>query len=83
MLTLVQFFFTINTGFSGQKFYPEAGIQNYNTLFTAFPIILYAVFDRDLSYEDCLKYPKLFKDCEFKEVYVLLTVFGDIALLSM
>jgi phospholipid-transporting ATPase len=62
MLVLVQFWFTLGTGFSGQKFYPELGTQGYNTIFTAAPIICFAIFDRDVGYDTCLKYPKLFTD---------------------
>ncbi len=60
MQTLVQFIFTITTGYSGQKFYSETGAQYFNTVYTALPIVICAVFDKDLPYEACLSIPKLF-----------------------
>jgi phospholipid-translocating P-type ATPase (flippase) len=60
LLTVVQFYYTIQTGFSGQKMYSEYGIQVYNVNVTAFPIILLAIFDRDVSNRHTKLFPQLY-----------------------
>ncbi|KAG6963502.1 hypothetical protein JG688_00008114 [Phytophthora aleatoria] len=40
ILNLTQFWYMIYTGYSGQKFFLEWGLQGYNLLFTALPIVL-------------------------------------------
>jgi len=60
LLTTVQFYFTIQTGFSGQKVYSEYGIQVYNVYVTAFPIILLGIFDRDVTNKYSKQFPQLY-----------------------
>jgi phospholipid-translocating P-type ATPase (flippase) len=51
MMVSTQFWFTIaNTGVSGQKFSPEFGTQAFNAIWTAFPILILGVFDKDARY---------------------------------
>ncbi|OQR98060.1 phospholipid-transporting ATPase [Thraustotheca clavata] len=60
MLTAAEFWFTWVNGFSGQKFYLETGFQIYNVAFTSFPIILLAIYDKDVDDDMALTFPKLY-----------------------
>ncbi len=60
MMTLVQFWFTADAAYSGQKFYSEAGSSVFNTVYTSLLIVIYAVLDRDVPYDWALRYPKLY-----------------------
>ena len=46
--TLTQFWFTFNTGFSGQRFYDDWFQSLYNVIFTALPVIIVGLFDKVL-----------------------------------
>lgn len=59
-MSICQHFFAYLNGFSGQKIYPEAGIQMYNLLFTSLPIILLAVADMDIAPSTVYKNPELY-----------------------
>ncbi|EAS06174.1 phospholipid-translocating P-type ATPase, flippase family protein (macronuclear) [Tetrahymena thermophila SB210] len=54
-------FFGFNSGFSGSNLYDIYIYQMYNAMFTAFPIILFAVLDRNLSSKVLVKSPHLYK----------------------
>lgn len=69
MMTLVQFWFTADAAYSGQKFYPEAGSSVYNTVYTALLIVVYATFDRDVPYSHGLKFPSLYTPCSRREYF--------------
>ena len=69
MLTMAQFWFTTHSGFSGQKYYSELATQFYNTFYTAGLIIIYAVSDRDICYEWCLEFPKLYNAGRLKQYF--------------
>ena len=62
VMSITQFWFAFNTGFSGQKFYFEGGIQMYNILYTCFPIMLLGIFDTDVDQKYLLKYPQLYNN---------------------
>lgn len=62
-MSVAQFWFSFFTGFSGQKYYSEGGIQLFNVMFTALPILLLGIYDMDISYNTVKKYPKLYQDC--------------------
>ncbi|KAG6708398.1 hypothetical protein I3842_06G079200 [Carya illinoinensis] len=47
--TLTQFWFTFQTGFSGQRFYDDWFQSLYNVIFTALPVIIVGLFDKDVS----------------------------------
>lgn len=49
-MSLCQFWFAFFNGFSGQKYYTEAGIQLFNVMFTSIPILLLGAYDMDVSY---------------------------------
>ncbi|KAK9024295.1 hypothetical protein V6N11_004464 [Hibiscus sabdariffa] len=60
--TLTQFWFTFNTGFSGQRFYDDWFQSLYNVIFTALPVIIVGLFDKDISPPLSKKYPELYKE---------------------
>jgi magnesium-transporting ATPase (P-type) len=45
---LTQFWFTFQTGFSGQRFYDDWFQSLYNVIFTALPVIIVGLFDKVL-----------------------------------
>ncbi|KAF7829418.1 phospholipid-transporting ATPase 3 [Senna tora] len=60
--TLTQFWFTFQTGFSGQRFYDDWFQSLYNVIFTALPVIIVGLFDKDVSASLSLKYPELYTE---------------------
>ncbi|CAN6483615.1 unnamed protein product [Victoria cruziana] len=60
--TLTQFWFTFRTGFSGQRFYDDWFQSLYNVIFTALPVIMVGLFDKDVSASLSKKYPQLYKE---------------------
>ncbi|XP_039014026.1 phospholipid-transporting ATPase 3-like [Hibiscus syriacus] len=60
--SLTQFWFTFNTGFSGQRFYDDWFQSLYNVIFTALPVIFVGLFDKDISPSLSKKYPELYKE---------------------
>ncbi|XP_043706118.1 phospholipid-transporting ATPase 3-like isoform X2 [Telopea speciosissima] len=60
--TLTQFWFTFHTGFSGQRFYDDWFQSLYNVIFTALPVIILGLFDKDVSASLSKKYPQLYKE---------------------
>ncbi|GAV61079.1 E1-E2_ATPase domain-containing protein/HAD domain-containing protein [Cephalotus follicularis] len=60
--TLTQFWFTFRTGFSGQRFYDDWFQSLYNVIFTALPVIIVGLFDKDVSASLSKKYPELYKE---------------------
>ncbi|KAL7689767.1 putative P-type ATPase, HAD-like superfamily [Plasmopara halstedii] len=61
ILNLTQFWYMIYTGYSGQKFFLEWGLQGYNLLFTALPIILVSTFEQDVPACLAHNYPLLYR----------------------
>jgi len=61
MMNLTQFWYMIFTGFSGQKFFLEWGLQGYNLLFTALPIVLVSTFEQDVPAHLAHNYPLLYR----------------------
>jgi hypothetical protein len=49
------------SGFGGQPLYEQWLYQLYNVLFTAFPIMWFAIFDQEKSRDEFLEDPKLYK----------------------
>ncbi|CAH9146659.1 unnamed protein product [Cuscuta epithymum] len=60
--TLTQFWFTFRTGFSGQRFYDDWFQSLYNVIFTALPVIVLGLFEKDVSAFLSKKYPQLYKE---------------------
>ncbi|EGZ18273.1 hypothetical protein PHYSODRAFT_559234 [Phytophthora sojae] len=61
ILNLTQFWYMIYTGYSGQKFFLEWGLQGYNLLFTALPIVLVSTFEQDVPACLAHNYPLLYR----------------------
>jgi hypothetical protein len=61
MMNLTQFWYMIFTGFSGQKLFLEWGLQGYNLIFTALPIVLVATFEQDVPAYLAENYPRLYR----------------------
>ncbi|KAK8938004.1 Phospholipid-transporting ATPase 3 [Platanthera guangdongensis] len=59
--TLTQFWFTFHTGFSGQRYYDDWFQSLYNVIFTALPVIIVGLFDKDVSASISKRYPELYK----------------------
>jgi phospholipid-translocating ATPase len=47
--------------FSGQRLFEEILYQLFNVVFTASPIIIFGVFEQDITKKDCLEFPQLYK----------------------
>ncbi|KAA0196055.1 phospholipid-transporting ATPase IB [Fasciolopsis buskii] len=63
-LYLIQFWFAILSGFSGQIVFERWTIGLYNVLFSAAPPLALGLFDRSCSVNNCLKYPLLYRDLQ-------------------
>ncbi|KAL5976713.1 Phospholipid-transporting ATPase 3 [Asimina triloba] len=60
--TLTQFWFTFYTGFSGLRFYDDWFQSLYNVIFTALPVIVLGLFDKDVSASLSKQYPGLYME---------------------
>lgn len=58
---LTQFWFNIYCLFSAQNLFDSWIIIVYNVVFTSGPIIVYAIFDQDVSAENSMKHPVLYE----------------------
>lgn len=50
LFTIPQFVFAFFCGYSGQTIFDDIYISLYNLIFTAFPLIIRAVFEQDVNY---------------------------------
>ncbi|KNA17746.1 hypothetical protein SOVF_076110 [Spinacia oleracea] len=60
--TLTQFWFTLQAGFSGQRYYDDWFQAFYNVFFTSLPVIMLGLFDKDVSASLSKKYPQLYME---------------------
>ena len=60
LFVMPQYWFGFASAFSGQTLYESIIYQGYNTVFTAFPIIWFAVFDEEFPKQTLLTQPLLF-----------------------
>ncbi|VVA90796.1 unnamed protein product [Arabis nemorensis] len=60
--TLTQFWFTFRTGFSGQRFYDDWFQSLYNVVFTALPVIVLGLYEKDVSASLSKRYPELYRE---------------------
>ena len=60
LLNLVTYWFLFFSAASGQRIYLEACLQLYNFVWTALPIIVCGVYDRDISDDLARKMPQVF-----------------------
>ena len=62
VIVLPSYFLNIVVGlFSGQRLFEEYLYQLFNVFFTAAPVIIYGIFERDISKQDCLDFPQLYR----------------------
>ena len=67
-LYFVQFWFCLWNGYSGQILFERWTIGLYNVMFTALPVIVIGVFDKNISSENLVRVPQLYQSgprCEF------------------
>uniref|UniRef100_M4B445 Phospholipid-transporting ATPase n=1 Tax=Hyaloperonospora arabidopsidis (strain Emoy2) TaxID=559515 RepID=M4B445_HYAAE len=57
---LTTFWFGCFCGFSGQPLILDAAAQSFNVLYTSVPLVLFAVFDQDVSSLSASKFPYLY-----------------------
>jgi magnesium-transporting ATPase (P-type) len=77
-MSVGQFWLNFNSGFSGQKFYFEFGIQFFNLIFTSIPILVAATFDMDVLPSSIFKYRQLYqgtvKSANFNVITITITL---------
>ncbi|KAJ5066837.1 putative phospholipid-transporting atpase [Anaeramoeba ignava] len=59
--SLIQIFFAMFSAWSAQTLFDSILISIYNVVFTSLPIIVYSVFEQDVSQDAELKYPQLYE----------------------
>ncbi|KAE9132259.1 hypothetical protein PF007_g3795 [Phytophthora fragariae] len=57
---LTTFWFGCFSGFSGQPLILDVAAQSFNVLYTSVPLVLFAVFDQDVSSTSAAKFPYLY-----------------------
>ncbi|KAK1358988.1 hypothetical protein POM88_043462 [Heracleum sosnowskyi] len=80
--TLTQFYFTFQTGFSGQRFYDDWFQTLYNVIFTSLPVIFVGLLNKDVSAFLSKKYPELYRD-GIKNTFFRFRVLGIVAFFSV
>lgn len=75
-MSLGQWWFNFNNGWSGQKYYTEAAIQMFNMLYTSIPIIVLSVYDRDITASSTFRFPEDYKACIRGEHFTSLKFWG-------
>jgi len=60
-LVMTLFWFCLFNGYSGASLFHSAVSASYNVIYTSLPIIVFGVFDVDVSRAAVLKYPELYK----------------------
>ncbi|KAL8253658.1 hypothetical protein R6Q59_031879, partial [Mikania micrantha] len=80
--TLTQFWYTFQTGYSGQRFYDDWFQSLYNVIFTALPVIIVGLLDKDVSASLSKKYPQLYKE-GIENTYFNWKVVGTLACFSV
>jgi len=82
LFVMPQYWFGFASAFSGQTLYESIIYQGYNTVFTAFPIIWFAIFDEEFTKETLLREPRHYwiglKDEFFTFKLLTLNVFKGI-----
>lgn len=61
LMSMAMFWYNFNCGFSGQKYYTEGAILLFNLAYTSIPIIMFAVYDVDVSKTVVHAYPQLYQ----------------------
>merc|ERR1712176_437363 len=68
---MTQFWFTIFNSFTGQSLYEEWTLALYNVLWTAIPIIIFAVLDEDVSPKTVMANPQLYRAGQDNTLFTL------------
>lgn len=66
---LIQFWFAMVSGFSGQIVFERWCIAMYNVMFSAAPPFAMGLFDRSCSAANCMRFPQLYKDSQNSESF--------------
>ncbi|KAK9718572.1 hypothetical protein K7432_005422 [Basidiobolus ranarum] len=61
-LITVQYWFGIQSAWSGQSIYIDVFLTLWNVIFTVLPPIAAAIFDKDVAEEKIAQYPRLYKE---------------------
>ncbi|KAK1425808.1 hypothetical protein QVD17_21169 [Tagetes erecta] len=80
--TLTQFWYTFQTGYSGQRFYDDWCQSLYNVIFTALPVVIVGLLDKDVSVALSKKYPQLYKE-GLNNTFFNWKIVGTLALFSL
>ncbi|KAJ8297759.1 hypothetical protein KUTeg_024290 [Tegillarca granosa] len=68
-LYVIEFWFAVVNGFSGQILFERWSIGFYNVIFTAAPPLAMGLFDRICSAESMMKFPALYKISQNAELF--------------
>lgn len=79
VLYLTQFWFVIYNGFSGTSIHDKWTVAAFNVIFTAFPIMVLAVYDRDISDDIVEEFPELYKQGHGEVFFNTWNFFGWVA----
>jgi len=77
-ITLAMLWFQFYCGFSASIFYDALSGAAYNMIFTSFPVLLAAIFNRDVSKQSCLDYPDLYKSGPKQEHFNLFLLIANL-----
>ena len=61
LVSMSMAWFNFFSGFSGQKYYTEGGMQLYNLIFTSLPILVYGSIDMKFSATTLVKFPQSYR----------------------
>jgi phospholipid-transporting ATPase len=61
LFVMPQFWFGFYSAFSGQVFYEKWIYQIFNIVFTAFPIMIFALFDQEHLKKTLMEKPKYYR----------------------
>jgi len=64
VISFVQLWFAIHNRFSGQTAYDGWASRGFNVIYTAYPLVIMALFDRDVPARTLLQYPVVYKEVQ-------------------
>ena len=70
-MTLIQVLYAFFNGMSGQTLLDSWVITVYNLFFTSWPILIFAIFERDLHQKYLLAYPELYNRSQLNKDFNL------------
>jgi len=73
LITFVPLWFGMFSGFSGQALFLTWAYQAYNIIYTAFPILVFATLDRDISFRELEHDPKIYSKSQHGELFNVVT----------